>query len=152
MLSAGKDHNGPNRGLWQKGIMMSYQETPAKNGWATGLSYLAAAVLLIVGILDVLQGIAAINADDLFVVGPQYIYQFNLTTWGWIHLVLGLIITLTGVMLFFGGTVSRVVAIAFLSLSIIANFLWIPYYPWWSITLIVLAIIGIWAVAARETE
>ncbi len=132
---------------------MSVQETSKSgNGWATGLSYLAATILVIVGVLDFLQGLAAINTNNLFVVGPQYIYQFNLTTWGWIHLILGLIVALTGVMLFFGGTVSRVLAIAFLTLSIIANFLWIPYYPWWSITLIVLAIIGIWAVAARETE
>ena len=127
---------------------MTYQESSAKQSWAGGLSLAAAAILLIVGILEFFQGLSAVVTDDIFVVGPQYIYQFDVTSWGWIHLIIGIIVALTGFALFFGVTVARVLAIVFLSLSVIANFLWIPYYPWWSITLIALGIIGIWAVAA----
>ena len=109
-------------------------------------------MLLVVGILEFLQGVSAIAADNVFVVGTNYIYKFNLTTWGWIHLIIGLIVAATGIAVFFGKTFARVLAIVLLSLSVIANFLWIPYYPWWSITLIALSIVGIWALAAWSPE
>ncbi|MGV9825020.1 MULTISPECIES: DUF7144 family membrane protein [unclassified Gordonia (in: high G+C Gram-positive bacteria)] len=131
---------------------MSYQDPSTEQKWAGGLSIAAAAILLIVGILEFFQGVSAVAADNLFVVGPNYIYKFNLTTWGWIHIVIGVIIAITGLMLFFGSTLARVLAVVFLALSVIANFLWIPYYPWWSITLIALALVGIWAVSVWDTD
>jgi len=115
---------------------------------AAGTSIVAAIVLITVGVLQFFQGIAALAKDEVFVVGVQYVYKFDLTTWGWIHLILGVVVVLVGVALFTGATWARIGAIILLALSIVANFLWIPYYPWWSLTVIALAILAIWGLAA----
>lgn len=116
-------------------------------GVAAATSMVAAIVLLTIGILHVLSGISALMQDDLVVAGPEYIYQFDTTAWGWIHLVLGVIVAAVGVMLFTGATWARVGAMVICALSILANFLWLPHYPWWSVVMIVLDVFVIWAVA-----
>lgn len=118
-----------------------------KDGFAFGISIVAAALLFVAGLVAVFQGISAIANDNLFVVGPQYIYQFNLTTWGWIHLIIGIVAIVIAGGLAVGAGWGRVAAIVIASLSIIAQFLWLPYYPWWAILIIVLDLIVIWAVA-----
>ncbi|MEV0544962.1 MULTISPECIES: DUF7144 family membrane protein [Nocardia] len=125
---------------------VSETEHPVRQGFATGTSIGAAVLLLVVGVLSVLQGIAAVAEDDLFVVGIDYVYEFDTTTWGWIHLVGGIVLVLSGVGLLSGATWARIVAVVIASLSIIANFLWLPYYPAWSILIIVLDVVVIWAV------
>lgn len=124
----------------------------AKQGFAAGTSIAAAIMLMTVGILQIFQGISAIAKDDVFVVGPEYVYQFDLTAWGWIHLVLGVVVVLVGLALLTGATWARVAAIIIAALSIIANFLWIPWYPMWSILIIALDIVVIWAVSTWNPE
>ena len=124
------------------------QGPSTKSEVAAGTSIVAAVVLATVGVLQVFQGIAALARDEVFVVGIEYVYKFDLTTWGWIHLILGVVVVLVGVALFTGATWARICAIILLALSIVANFLWIPYYPWWSLTVIALAILAIWGLAA----
>lgn len=79
-------------------------ESLVKQGVAAATSMVAAIVLLTIGILHVLSGVSALMQDDLVVAGPEYIYQFDTTAWGWIHLVLGVIVAAVGVMLFTGAT------------------------------------------------
>ena len=129
-----------------KGIAMS-DESLVKQGVAAATSMVAAIVLLTIGILHVLSGVSALMQDDLVVAGPEYIYQFDTTAWGWIHLVLGVIVAAVGVMLFTGATWARVGAMVICALSLLANFLWLPHYPWWSVVMIVLDVFVIWAVA-----
>lgn len=123
------------------------QDTSVKQGVAAGTSIGAAIILTTIGILQIFQGIAAVAEDELFVVGIEYTYKFDFTTWGWIHIVLGAVITLVGLVLFTGATWARVAAIVLAALSILANFMWLPYYPWWSILLIALDVVVIWAVS-----
>ena len=129
-----------------KGIAMS-DESLVKQGVAAATSMVAAIVLLTIGILHVLSGVSALMKDDLVVAGPEYIYQFDTTAWGWIHLVLGVIVAAVGIMLFTGATWARVGAMVICALSLLANFLWLPHYPWWSVVMIVLDVFVIWAVA-----
>ena len=128
------------------------QGPSTKSEVAAGTSIVAAVVLATVGVLQVFQGIAALARDEVFVVGIEYVYKFDLTTWGWIHLILGVVVVLVGVALFTGATWARIGAIILLALSIVANFLWIPYYPWWSLTVIALAILAIWGLAAWKPD
>ncbi len=97
-----------------------------------------------VGIVQFFQGLAAVAENEVFVVGIDYVYQFDLTTWGWIHLVLGALVALVGLALFTGAAWARVSAVVICAISIIANFLWLPYYPWWSTLIIALNIVVIW--------
>ncbi|SNT34433.1 DUF7144 family membrane protein [Rhodococcoides kyotonense] len=121
-----------------------------RQGAAAGGAIAASIILLTVGILSIFQGISAIAKDDLLVVGYNYTYEFDVTTWGWVHLVVGVLLLLAGIGLFSGATWARFVAIVVASLSIIANFLWLPYYPLWSILIIAIDLVVIWAVATWD--
>ncbi|MBH0776903.1 hypothetical protein IT779_11475 [Nocardia sp. NEAU-351] len=125
---------------------------PVRQGIAAGTSVGAAILLLTVGVLSILEGISAVANDDLIVVGPEYIYQFDTTAWGWVHIVLGAILIICAIGLMTGSTWGKVGAIVIAALTIIANFLWLPYYPWWSILVIALSIVVIWAVSTWNPD
>jgi hypothetical protein len=118
-----------------------------KQDVAAGTSIGAAVLLVTVGLLQLLQGISAVAEDELFVVGVEYAYKFDLTTWGWIHIVLGVLMILVGIGLFTGASWARICAVIIAALSILGNFLWLPYNPWWSVLIIAIDIVVIWAVA-----
>ncbi|MET8654197.1 DUF7144 family membrane protein [Nocardia aurea] len=129
-----------------------YDRNPVKQGVAAGTTFAAAILLLTVSVLAVLHGISALAEDDLFVTGPEYTYRFDLTTWGWIVLVLGILGVLIAFGMFAGAVWARVAAIVIAALSIVANFLWLPYYPWWSVVVIAVDIVVIWAVATWRAD
>jgi hypothetical protein len=115
---------------------------------AAAVGAVAAAVLLIVaGTVQLLEGISAVAADDIVVVGPQYIYQGNATGWGVVHIVIGALLIAVGVAFLRGRTWARLTAIVLTALSIVANFLWLPHNPWWSVLIIALDVFLIWALA-----
>jgi hypothetical protein len=118
-----------------------------KEGITGGISIGAAVILITVGIVQLFQGIAAVAEDELFVRGQEYTFKFDFTTWGWIHIVMGVVLVIAGIALMTGATWARVTAIIIAALSILANFLWLPYYPWWSISIIALDVVVIWAVS-----
>ncbi|MEU6830632.1 hypothetical protein ABZ894_18460 [Nocardia beijingensis] len=123
-----------------------------RQGIAAGTSIAAAIIVTTVGFLQLFQGISAVAEDELFVQGQQYTFKFDFTAWGWIHIVLGAVLIVVGIALMTGATWARVSAIVIAALSIIANFLWLPYYPGWSILIIALDVVVIWAVATWNPE
>ena len=58
---------------------------------SSGVTGFAAIMLMAIGCFQILQGIAAIANDEFFVAGSEYIFSFDVTAWGWVHLVLGLL-------------------------------------------------------------
>ncbi|HEY3007212.1 MAG TPA: hypothetical protein VGJ63_03990 [Micromonosporaceae bacterium] len=122
----------------------------AKQAWAVGGMVLAATLLIMVGIWQVFEGIAAIAKDDVFVRGVSYAYKFNLTTWGWIHLILGALMVIAGFGLFTVATWARVLGIAFAVLSALAQFAFVPYYPLWSLTILAVDVFIIWSLAVAR--
>jgi hypothetical protein len=119
------------------------------SGTAVGFILFAAIMMIMVGVFQGLQGIIAIFENEFYVATRNYLFQFDATTWGWIHLVVGLIVAFAGWGLLSGRTWARAVAITVALLSAIANFLFIPYYPFWALLIITLDIFVIWAVAAH---
>jgi hypothetical protein len=99
-----------------------------------------------------LPGLIAIFENEFYVATRNYLFQFDATTWGWIHLILGLLVAFAGYGLLSGQTWARVVAITLAVLSAITNFLWLPYYPFWSMLIIAVDIFVIWAVAAHGRD
>jgi hypothetical protein len=128
------------------------EHRPASQVFAATATFAAAALLLVGAVLTLLQGISAVVNADLLVVGRDYVYKFNTTTWGWIHVALGILMALVAFGMFAGAMWARIVAIVMASLSIVAMFLWLPYYPIWSIVVIALDVIVIWAVATWDRE
>jgi hypothetical protein len=123
------------------------QLTPTGRTWAVGLTVFAAVLMVVSGIVQALQGIVAPANSEFYVVGTKYTYKFDVTTWGWIHLLIGIVIAVVGICLFMGQTWARWTGLVVVAVSMIANFAWIPYYPVWGI--IVLALDGavIWALS-----
>jgi hypothetical protein len=122
------------------------------SGMAVGFTVFAAIMMLMVGVFQALQGLIAIFENEFYVQTRNYLFQFDATTWGWIHLVLGLLVAFAGWGLLSGQTWARVVGITLAALSATANFLFIPYYPFWSLLIITLDIFVIWALTAHGRE
>src|SRR3954469_19274581 len=113
-------------------------EPSGSTWWALGFLFFAPPVMVMVGVLQFCQGFAAIIKGDFYVVPPNYAYKLDPTVWGWIHLVLGILVVITGVFLSFGKPWARIVAIILALVSAVASFFFIPYYPIWSIIIIAL--------------
>jgi hypothetical protein len=122
------------------------------SGWAVGFILFAAIMMIMVGVFQALQGIIAIFENEFYVTTRNYTFQFDATTWGWIHLLLGLLVAFAGYGLLSGKTWARLLAITLAALSATANFLFVPYYPFWSLLLVTLNILVIWAITAHGGE
>jgi hypothetical protein len=118
--------------------------------WATGLALFAGVMMVVAGLYQVFAGIAAILHDVVYLATPAYIYSMDLTGWGWIHLVLGILLLVVGAGVVSGRKWARFVGIGLVALSMIANFLFVPYYPVWSLLIIALEVAVIWALAVYE--
>jgi hypothetical protein len=119
------------------------------SGWAVGFIMFAAIMMIMIGIFQAIAGLVAIFENEFYVATRNYLFQFDATTWGWIHLIGGLIIVFAGWGLLSGRTWARVVGIILAVLSAIANFAFLPYYPFWALTIIALDVLVIWALAAH---
>ncbi|MFF3411020.1 hypothetical protein ACFYW8_33390 [Streptomyces sp. NPDC002742] len=119
---------------------------------AGGLVTFAAVMLFIAGFLAIFRGIMGIADDDVFVTTPNYVFKFDLTSWGWIHLILGVVAVLVSIGLFSAAVWARVVGVGIAGLLLVASFLSIPYYPVWSITLIALYAFIIWALCVVKRD
>jgi len=121
-------------------------------GLGSGLTLFAAAMMIVAGIWHALAGLAALFRDEVYVFTPDYIYSFDLTAWGWIHLLLGIAVVIAGFAVMRGAMWARVLGIALACLSLIANFLFIPHYPVWSLVIIALDVAVIWALATYRSD
>jgi hypothetical protein len=124
------------------------RERPVSS-WAVGFTLYAAVLMLMIGVFEALAGLVAIFENEFYLTTRNYLFQFDATSWGWIHLVVGVIVALAGWGLLSGRTWARVVGIVLAAFSSTANFLFIPYYPFWSLLLIALDVFVIWALTAH---
>src|SRR3954447_19567574 len=116
--------------------------TRTHSGWVT----FAGVMLFIVGVLNIIYGIAAIGDSKFFIANQKYILS-NLNTWGWVTLVLGALQLVAAFSLWAGGLFGRIIAIVAASLSAIAALLSLPAYPFWSLAILALDVIIISQVA-----
>lgn len=118
---------------------------PELSGWAAGGIAFAAVMLLMIGAFQIVAGLAALFEDDFFVIGREYAFDLDVSAWGWLHLVIGVLLVLTGLGLLGRQAWAGITAIFLVTLSAIANFFFIPYYPAWAILVIALDVWVIWA-------
>jgi hypothetical protein len=126
-------------------------QTPYRepSGWASGAVLFAGILMIVVGIMEAFQGLAAILEDEFFVLTENYVFDLDVTAWGWVHLLLGVLVIFGGYALMAGRTWGRVLALVLAMLAAISNFFFIPYYPFWSLLMIALAVWVIWALTSR---
>lgn len=119
--------------------------------WAAGASTFGATIMIVVGIFQFAEGlIAVINGSKFFVNTPNYVFTFNPTAWGWLHMIIGLSAAVAGAFIFTGNVFARSVGVALAVLSALANFLWLPYYPVWAIVIIALDVFVIWGLTTVD--
>jgi uncharacterized membrane protein len=115
------------------------------SGWAVGGTVFAATVLMLIGVFQAIAGLVAIFDDNFYVVARNYTFDLDVTAWGWIHLLIGILLVIVAYGLFARSTWAGVTAIMLAGLSAVANFFFIPYYPAWAILVIALDIWVIWS-------
>ena len=115
------------------------------SGWAIGGITFAVVMMAMIGLFQIIAGLVAIVDDDFYVVTQNYTFDIDTSAWGWIHLLLGIGLMIAGWSIFSGKTWAGVVALTLAMLSALANFFFIPYYPFWSLVMIALACWVIWA-------
>ncbi|MET9963442.1 hypothetical protein ABZ128_30965 [Streptomyces sp. NPDC006326] len=116
-----------------------------RNAWAAGGTMFAGVLMIVNGIFGIFEGIAGIAHNHVYARVDHYVFKFNLTTWGWIHLIVGLLVAIAGAAILKGSTAGRIVGIALAALSVIAHFMWLPYQPVWSLIAIAIGVFVIWA-------
>jgi len=124
-----------------------YEDT--KGQWAIGVSGFAGIMLVMVAGLQILEGIAAVANDSVYVTGINYTYKFDVTAWGWTHIVLGALAVVIGIAIIFGKTWGMIGGVGIACISILTNFAFIPYYPIWSILVVAFNVVVIWALCNR---
>jgi hypothetical protein len=119
---------------------------------AAGVSFFGGILLVIGGLLQLLQGIAAVRNDELYVETPQYVYELDLTLWGWIQLFTGVFSVAVGVAIVASRPWGFFAGMFVLALSILTQFVFLPYYPLWGLTVIALDVAVMWALCTRLRE
>jgi hypothetical protein len=121
------------------------------SGWA-GWIIFAAVMMILAGSLNAMHGLVAIFNDEWVVFGNRADLYLDLTTWGWIHLCVGVAVVLAGFGLLTGNILARAIAVLLAGASIIANFLYMPAYPVWALTIIAIDVFVIFAVTAHGRD
>lgn len=122
------------------------------SGWA-GWVVFGGVMLILLGIFHVVQGVVALVNDDYYLVTRDgLVLNLDFTSWGWTHLVLGVLIGLVGVGLLAGNTAARVAGVVLAVLSAVVNLVFIAAYPAWSVMIIALDVIVIYAIVVHGRE
>ena len=122
------------------------------SGWAVGWTWFAAVMMWIIGAWHAIAGLVGIINDEFYVATPEYIFQFDVTTWGWIHLIAGIVVFIAGIYLLSGQVWARTIGVIVAIVSILANFAWLPWYPFWSILMIAAGGFVIWALTVHGRD
>ena len=126
-----------------------YEATPVA---AHGVSVFAGIMLIMGGAFQVIEAIVAIANDEYLLVLRNYVFSIDLTGWGWIHLLLGILVAVAGFAVMSGRLWGRSVGIILAVFSMIANFLFVPYYPVWSLLIMALDVSVIWALCLYSRD
>ncbi|MEU1513491.1 hypothetical protein ABZ490_15270 [Streptomyces sp. NPDC005811] len=119
----------------------------AHDSFASGGIVFAGVLLLCGGLLAVLQAVVALAGDDVYARVGSYVYELSLTGWGAIHLTLGVLAAATGAALLRGAVWARFPGILLAALSLVAQWLFLPYEPPWSVTVMAIDVFVIWSLA-----
>jgi hypothetical protein len=111
---------------------------PAAGGEFSGWIAFAGMLMLILGSLDALWGLAALLNNEVVVVGGRGALIFDITTWGWIHLILGSLVALIGLGLLSGNSAARVGGIFVVAINAVAQIVWFPAAPLWAFLMIII--------------
>jgi hypothetical protein len=121
------------------------------SGWA-GWSALAAIFMIVSGSMHVLTGVSAIARDEVYAYTPGHVVTLDVATWGWVYLILGIVVGVSGLFVFTGAVWARAVAVAAIVASMVTNFASLPYQPGWSIAMLMVGSLVIYALTVHGRD
>ena len=127
---------------------MERQPSAAAAGWIM----FAGVIMIVVGVFQAFAGLVAILDDEFFVITQEWVVKFDATTWGWIHLIIGLVVLASGFGVFSGNILARTVGVFAAMGSMVAAFFWLPWYPIWGIIIIAIDLAVIWALTVHGRD
>ena len=127
---------------------MATTRTTYGGAWV-GWVVFAAVTMVMIGVLNIIEGIVALVDNQRLVVAPDRLYVVNLRGWGWTVLISGVILLITGLGLFTANTAARIAAIVVVTLHAISQIGSLGAYPVWSVLMIVLDVVVLYALTAR---
>ncbi|MEZ0235626.1 MAG: hypothetical protein ACAH81_11855 [Actinomycetota bacterium] len=123
-----------------------------RSSGAVGWTMFAGVMMILIGAFHAIAGLAGILEDEFYAVTPNYVLEFDATTWGWVHLIGGAIVLFAGFSLFKGAVWARTVGVIIAAVSALVSFAWIPVYPVWSIIVIAIDVAVIWALTTHGRD
>ena len=129
----------------------TYGRETERTGWTGWISF-AGVMLILAGSLGLIFGIIAAVNDNWVVFANRGAVSLDLSTWGWVHIIVGAIVLLAGFGVFTGNILARIIGVLVALASLILNFLWLPVYPVWSVIIITIDLLVIWALTAHGRE
>ena len=123
-----------------------------RSRWAIGWTAFAAILMIMMGFWWIISGFVALLDSEFYVVTLRWIFQFDISTWGWIHLILGIVILASGCGLFLGAVWARIVGVILAVIAGLLAFGWLPYYPVWAILFIAISVAVIWALTVHGRD
>jgi hypothetical protein len=129
-------------------MMEQRSETTGWVGWI----FFAGFMMIIAGSLNAIWGLVALLNDQWVVWGNRGSVYLDITQWGWVHIIAGLIVVLAGIGVMSGNILARTIGVIIAGLSLIVNFVVLPVYPVWSLVVIVIDMLVIWALIVHGSE
>lgn len=121
------------------------------SGWV-GWGFFAGFMMVVMGVMQMISGLTALLNSEWLVVTSNRLLVFDFTTWGWAHFVLGLVVLAAGFSVFHGAVWARTVGVVLAGLSLVLNLAYVNTYPIWSITIMVIDVLVIYALTVRGDE
>jgi hypothetical protein len=122
------------------------------SGAAIGWTIFAALSMLLIGAWWIIAGLVGLIDDNFYVTTRNYVFKFSTTSWGWIHLITGIIVLLAGIGLFTGAVLARIVGVIMAIWAALVAFAWLPWYPIWAIIILAVSVVVTWALTAHGRD
>ena len=119
---------------------------------AVGLTVLAGILMVLLGGWWIITGFVALVNSDFYVNTQEWVFEFSTTSWGWTHLILGIVVLLAGLGVFGGAVWARTVGVILAVISGLVAFAWLPYYPVWAILFVAMSVLTIWALTVHGRD
>ena len=136
---------------YEQSTQLSEPPYDERTGW-TGWITFAGVMMIIGGSLNLFYGIVAAVNDTWVAFTNRANVYLDVSQWGWVHIIMGAIVLLAGIGVFSGNVLARAVGVIVAAISLVANFFFIPVYPLWALTVMVIDVLVIWALTAHGRE
>ena len=130
---------------------MTYHDARQVTGWV-GWIWFGGIMMILAGLFNIITGLAAISANRVYVQTPYRLLLFDVTAWGWIHLLLGVLVLATGIAVSVGQSWARVVGAILVMLNALTQLTWIAVNPWWSLAVIAIDVLVLYALIVHGRE